>query len=73
MTALITLNEIERLKQLYTAGFHDTFLNNALHKIIERQIDRDEADLRHVNETLRQFEQQYDLASNEFQQRFQAL
>ncbi len=66
------LRNLERLKQLYTAGFHNTFLNSALDKIIDRQITRDEADLQRVNKVLTQFEEQYGLTSDEFWQHFQA-
>jgi hypothetical protein len=63
---------LERLRLLYQAGFHDAFLDNALSKIVERQIARDEADLQQVNATLAQFEHQYDLATEIFAKRFQA-
>lgn len=72
MAVSTALHDLQRLKQLYTAGFHDAFLDNALRKIIEHQTARDEADLRRVNEVLGQFERQYGLTSDEFWQRFQA-
>lgn len=72
MTVLVALYDLERLKQLYVAGFNDTFLDSALRKIVDHQIARDEADLRRVNEELTQFEQQYGLTSDEFWERFQA-
>jgi hypothetical protein len=71
VTAAIS-DDVERLKQLYTAGFHDAFLDSALRKIIDRQTARDEADLQQVNKVLAQFERQYALTSDEFWQRFQA-
>ena len=72
MTVSVVLHDLERLKQLYVAGFHDTFLDNALRKIIDHQIARDEVDLRRMDEELVQFEQQYGLTSDEFWERFQA-
>jgi hypothetical protein len=72
MTIPARLRDLERLRQLYVAGFHDTFLDSALRKIIVRQITRDEADLKRVNEALEEFERQYGLTSDEFWQRFQA-
>ena len=72
MTPLALSNNFERLERLYATGFQDTFLDSALGKIIERQIARDEADLKQVNEALAQFEHQYSLSSVEFWQRFQA-
>lgn len=72
MGASVALHNLERLKQLYTTGFHDIFLDRALRKVIDRQIARDEADLRRVEATLAQFERQYELTSDEFWRRFQA-
>ena len=72
MTTTAILEDFKRLEQLYAKGFHDTFLDSALRKIIERQIARDEADLKRVNEGLAEFERQYGLTSTEFWQRFQA-
>ncbi len=72
MSATITFQDLTRLEQLYTAGFHDTFLDNALRKIIARQIARDESDLQRIAESLAQFEQQYGLSTDEFFRRFQA-
>ncbi|MCS7221703.1 MAG: hypothetical protein RML36_06240 [Anaerolineae bacterium] len=72
MTFSTVLDDLERLKQLYTMGFHDAFLENALRKMIERQIARDEADLQRINEVLVQFEQRFGLTSDEFWQKFQA-
>ena len=72
MTVSTTLHDLDRLRQLYTAGFHDTFLDSALRKIIDSQIARDEADLRRVNEALAQFEHQHGINSDEFWQRFQS-
>ena len=72
MTAAVALYNLERLKQLYVAGFQDTFLDNALRKIIDHQIARDEADLQRIDKELSQFEQQHNLTSDEFWERFQA-
>ena len=72
MSVSISLDDLERLEQLYAEGFHDPFLDNALRKIIEHQIARDEADLAQTNEALAQFEGQYGLTSDEFWKRFQS-
>ncbi len=72
MEKVSTLDELDRLKQLYVTGFQDAFLENALHKVIERQVARDEADLQHVNEVLAEFEQKHRIASEEFQRRYEA-
>ncbi|MFN8459919.1 MAG: hypothetical protein U0401_35605 [Anaerolineae bacterium] len=72
MATPAVLADFKRLEQLYTTGFHDVFLDNALRKIINRQIARDEADLKQVKEGLAEFERQYGLTSVEFWQQFQA-
>ena len=63
--------DIQRLEHLYKSGFCDTFLDNALRKVIERQIARDGADLARVNEALARFEQQYNMSPEEFWRSFQ--
>jgi hypothetical protein len=65
-------SEFNRLRQLYEAGFHSAFLDTALRKIVDRQIERDRADLDNVNKQLAQFEAQHGLTSDEFWQRYQA-
>ena len=72
MPPSVALHRLSRLQELYTAGFQNTFLDNALRKIVDRQIARDEADLRRVNDALTQFERQYEITSYEFWRRFQA-
>lgn len=72
MTLTSTLQDLERLRQLYNAGFQDAFLDSALRKVIARQIARDEADLRRVEEALAEFEKRYGQSSEEFWRRFQA-
>jgi len=71
MSISSAIHDINHLKQLYTAGFQDNFLNHALRKIVARQIARDQEDLRRVNEVLTEFEHQYGLSSDEFWRRFQ--
>lgn len=72
MSAVATLQDVERLRELYTAGLHDAFLDSALRKIIDRQITHDEANLKRINKVLTQFESQYGMSSDDFWQRFQA-
>ena len=52
----VPLPDLERLNCLYTAGFRDAFLDSALHKIVECQAARDEADLQRVTQHLRELE-----------------
>ncbi len=68
----VPLPDLERLNRLYTTGFRDAFLDSALHKIVERQAARDEADLQRVTQHLRELEAQYGLTSDEFFKQYQA-
>jgi len=72
MTTSVVSHSLRRLQALYTAGFQNSFLDDALHKIVERQVARDEMNLRRVNQVLAQFERQYSMTSDEFSRRFQA-
>lgn len=72
MTTFTPSHDLECLQQLYSAGFHDSLLDNALHKIIDHQIARDEADVQRIQEVLVQFEHRYEMTSDDFYQRFQA-
>jgi len=66
------VRDLDRLEQLYAAELEDSFVDKALRKIIDRQIARDEADLKRANQVLAQFEQQYGLSTDDFWFRFQA-
>ncbi len=72
MTGVTVLSDVKRLEQLYSTGFQDAFLDEALRKIIDRQIARDEVDLEQVNKELAEFERRYNLTSAVFWSRFQA-
>ncbi len=72
MGTSLAMRDIRRMEQLYVAGFQGAFLDNALRKVIDRQIARDEADLKRVEQAMARFEHQYGLSSDEFWQRFQA-
>jgi hypothetical protein len=72
MSTLTTVHNLDRLKALYASDLFDSFLDNAIGKIVERQVTRDESDLAHLNTQLSQFEEQYGLSADEFWQRYQA-
>jgi hypothetical protein len=72
MTVLAPSHDLDRLTALYTAGFRDSFLDSALHKIVDRQITRDESDLAKVSSVLAEFERQYHMTSDDFARRFTA-
>ena len=70
--AAVALSELNRINQLYKAGYHDAFLDNALRKIVERQIARDADDLQKIERRLSEFERQFGLTSDEFWKRYTA-
>ncbi len=69
---IATPHELNRLQKLYAAGFQNTFLDTAVHKIIARQIARDEADLQRINTDLARYETQYNMESAHFWAQYQA-
>lgn len=71
MTAATTAGSLDRLQRLYTSGYGDRFLDNALRKIVDRQIARDEADLARINEELSSFETRFGMTSDQFWQQYQ--
>lgn len=71
MTAATTTGNLDRLQRLYMSGYGDRFLDNALRKIVDRQIARDEADLARIEEELRGFETRYGMTSDQFWQQYQ--
>jgi hypothetical protein len=62
---------LSNLQDLYATGFQDTFLDNALNKIVERQIERDESDLARIRTDQTQFERDYEMASADFWRLYQ--
>jgi hypothetical protein len=64
--------EIARLEQLYAAGLQDNFVDEALRKIISRQIERDEMDLLELNANLAEYESLFRLSSDEFHRKYSA-
>jgi hypothetical protein len=67
-----TLEKIRRLEQIYIKGYEDSFLDNALRKIISHQLIKDQADLKVLQQDLAELERKYGMKSEEFYERFQA-
>jgi hypothetical protein len=67
-----TLEKIRSLEQIYIKGYEDSFLDNALQKIISHQLARDRADLKVLQQDLAELERKYGISSEEFYKRFQA-
>ncbi len=71
MTIQAPLQALQRLTHFYEAGYRNPLVDNALHKIIDHQIVRDETDLARVESHLRTFEQHYGMTSDTFWTRYQ--
>jgi hypothetical protein len=67
-----TLERIRSLEQIYIQGYEDSFLDNALQKIISHQLAKDQADLWVLQQDLAELERQHGISSEEFYTRFQA-
>jgi hypothetical protein len=70
MTLSTPIQAIQSLERLYRRGFHDTVTDAALIKIAASQVGRDEAVLRDFERDLGEFEQQYQMSSEAFFQRW---
>ena len=71
MTATMTIGNLDRLQRLYRLGYGDRFLEDALRKVVDRQIARDKADLARIDEELRNFEARFGMTSDQFWQQYQ--
>ena len=71
MLTTIKIPQLDRLEKFYNSGFHSSFLDHALQKILATQIARDETDLHKLNVTLKEFEQQNKLSTEDFFQLYQ--
>jgi hypothetical protein len=72
MTASTPLDTLRNLEQLYQSGFRDPVTDAALLKIASSQAARDETTLRDLERDLGELEQQYQMSSEEFFQRWSA-
>lgn len=72
MTSAVLSLDFKRLEQLYVAGLQDNFVDTALRKIIDRQVERDEADLAGLNRWLAEYETRFSMKSEDFWERFKA-
>lgn len=63
---------LSNLQRLYATGFQDEFLDNALRKIVERQIERDETDLARIQTDLARYERDYEMPSADFWSLYQS-
>jgi len=66
------LDALRNLEQLYERGFRDAVTDVALLRVASSQAARDEVVLRDLERDLGELEQQYEMSSEEFFQRWQA-
>lgn len=66
------LEALKHLEQLYQSGFRDAVTDAALLKVASSQVARDEMALRDLERDLSELEQQYQMTSEEFFQRWVA-
>ena len=66
------LDALRSLEHLYERGFRDAVTDAALLRVASSQAARDEAVLRDLERDLNELEQQYEMSSEEFFQRWQA-
>ncbi|MBM4457051.1 MAG: hypothetical protein FJ011_04670 [Chloroflexi bacterium] len=67
-----TVERLQALEQLYAQGYRDSVVDLTLRKLLERQVQQDEAQLAYLRSELLRFEQQYGIASSDFYARYQA-
>ncbi len=70
--ANVVLDEIKKIERLYESGFQDDVLDLTIRKVVERQIQRDKADLARVEAVLAEFERKYNMSSDDFFSAYQA-
>ncbi len=72
MTSAVLPLDFKRLEQLYAAGLQDNFVDTALRKIIDRQVERDEADLTGLDRWLAEYETRFSMKPQEFWEKYKA-
>lgn len=72
MASLTPIEALKSLEQLYEHGFRDAVTDAAVLKIASSQAARDEVVLRDLERDLSELEQQYNLSSDEFYERWTA-
>ena len=67
-----TLGRLRVLERLYAQGYTDEVVDLTVRKLVEHQIQKDEAQLAGLSEDLARFEQRYGMNSADFFARYQA-
>jgi hypothetical protein len=72
MTVVGTLGRLRALERLYAQGHTDEVVDLTVRKLLEHQIQKDEAQLAELHEDLANFEGRYAMTSADFHTRYQA-
>ena len=67
---MAVLEDIRTLERYIESNGTDIFTEQAVKKLISRNLQKEERDLAEVMEKLKRFEQKYSMASAEFHERF---
>ena len=67
-----TLGRLRALESLYAQGYADEVVDLTVHKLLEHQVRKDEAQLAQLRTDLTRFEQRYAMSSADFFRRYQA-
>jgi hypothetical protein len=70
--ATATLGRLRVLERLYAQGYTDEVVDLTVRKLVEHQVQKDEAQLAALREDLAHFEQRYGMTSADFFARYQA-
>lgn len=66
-----TLERLRTLEQLYAGGYRDTVVDQTVRKLIEHQVQKDEAQLAELRDDLLRYEAARGMSSEEFYARYQ--
>ena len=70
--AAATLQRLRVLEDLYEQGYQDDVVDLTIHKLLEHQIQKDEAQLNSLSGELTKYEQQFSMPSEVFYTKYQA-
>ena len=67
-----TLQYLRTLQNLYEQGYQDEVIDLTVRKLLERQMQRDEAQLKELETELADYEQRFGMSSQQLAARYQA-
>ncbi|MCB0089203.1 MAG: hypothetical protein KDE54_14940 [Caldilineaceae bacterium] len=67
-----TLQRLRTLESLYEQGYHNDVVDRTIYKLLEHQVQQDEAQLAELADSLSKFEQRFGMISAAFYEKYQA-